>query len=102
MSKDYHYRGPSIDHSLLSPNGHISKRARAAAMKKEADKLFPAGYWDKPEESEAEKATRKAETLRLTAKTLRGLAERGMNRHRYTYEALKLEEQATAILEATL
>lgn len=31
---------PSIDHSLLSPSGRMSKRARAAAMERERVKLF--------------------------------------------------------------
>lgn len=31
---------PSIDHSLLSPSGHISKRARKAALAREHDRLF--------------------------------------------------------------
>ena len=34
------YRGPSIDHSVLSPNGRISKRASAAKMAIEHAKLF--------------------------------------------------------------
>lgn len=37
---------PSIDHGLLSPNGRMSKRARDAAMKREAARLFPPGFWD--------------------------------------------------------
>lgn len=39
---------PSIDHSLLSPSGKMSKRARRAAMDREREKLFPPGFWDEP------------------------------------------------------
>lgn len=31
---------PSIDHSLISPSGRMSKRARAAALERERVKLF--------------------------------------------------------------
>ena len=37
---------PSIDHSLLSPSGRVSKRARKAALKREQARLFPPGYWE--------------------------------------------------------
>jgi len=46
---------PTIDHGLLSPNGRMSKRAREAALKREATRLFPPGYWDKPVPTEREK-----------------------------------------------
>lgn len=35
-----HGNWPRIDHSLLSPSGRMSKRARAAAMERERVKLF--------------------------------------------------------------
>lgn len=97
MSDSYHYRGPSIDHTLLSPSGRCSKRARDAAMKREAAKLFPPGFFDKPTPTPEEQARQKADGLRLAAKTLRELAARGMNRHRYTHEAAKLEAEADAL-----
>ena len=102
MSKPYYYTGPSIDHTILSPSGRCSKRARDAAMKREAAKLFPPGFWDKPASTLEEQTRNKADGLRRTAKTLRDLAARGMNSRRYVREAAKLEEQADAILKGTL
>ena len=91
---------PSIDHTLLSPSGRCSKRARDAAMKREAARLFPPGYWDAPPKTQEQIAKEKADGLRLAAKTLRDLAARGMNRHRYTHEAAKLETEAASIMKA--
>jgi hypothetical protein len=97
MKTIYGYRGPTIDHSLLSPNGHMSKSARNAALKREAARLFPPGFWDKPQTTPEEQLKAKIDGIRLAAKTLRDLAARGMNRHRYTYEAAKLEAQADSM-----
>ena len=102
MSKSYYYTGPSIDHTLLSPSGRCSNRARDAAMKREAAKLFPPGFWDKPAPTPEELAKQKADMLLRTAKTLRDLAARGMNSRKYTREAAKLEEQANSILKGIL
>jgi hypothetical protein len=95
---EYGYKGPTIDHGLLSPNGHMSKAARAAAMKREAKRLFPPGFWDKPQATPEEQLKQKVDGIRLAAKTLRDLAARGMSRHRYTHEAAKLEAQADSLL----
>lgn len=61
----------SIDHSLLSPNGRMSKRARAAAIKREAGRLFPAGYWDEANKVEQPsnevRADRLVEMAKLTS-----------------------------------
>lgn len=35
---------PTIDHSLLSPSGRMSKRARKAAIKRETARLFSEPY----------------------------------------------------------
>lgn len=99
MSKSYYYTGPSIDHTILSPSGRCSKQARDAAMKREAAKLFPPGFWDKPVLTPEEQAKNKADELRRTAKTLRDLAARGMNSRRYAREAAELEQQADSILK---
>ncbi len=99
MSKSYYYTGPSIDHTLLSPSGRCSKRARDAAMKREAAKLFPPGFWDKPTPTPEELAKQKADMLLRTAKTLRDLAARGMCSRKYAREAAKLEEQANSLLK---
>ena len=88
---------PSIDHSLLSPSGQMSKRARKAAMKREAERLFPPGFWNKPVPTEHELTQKKAKQLRRTAATLRELAERGMRRRKYKKEAARLERLAAEI-----
>lgn len=82
---------PAIDHGLLSPNGHISKRARHAAMERERAKLFPVGFWDKSEPSATDITTRERESALFRAKMLRQLAERGMHPIKYRKEADRLE-----------
>lgn len=99
IMSEYGYRGPSIDHSLLSPSGRCSKRARAAAEKREAARLFPPGYWDTP--APTAEAKQQAERLRRTAQTLRDLAARGMKRRKYTAEASKLEAEANQLETTT-
>ena len=94
-------RHPAIDHSLLSPSGTVSKRARKAAMQREHDRLFPPGYWDAPKLTEQEAAQQEAQTLRRSAGTLRDLAARGMQRRTFTRKAEQLERQADE-LEATI
>lgn len=37
---------PTIDDSLLSPSGRMSKRAREAAMKREAKRIIQPGTFD--------------------------------------------------------
>ena len=92
---------PSIDHSILSPSGRVSKRAREAALKREAERLFPPGYWDSPEPTEQEKRAAKALSLRRSATNLRELADRGMSRRKFTKQADAMEAEA-AELEAML
>lgn len=82
---------PCIDHSLLSPNGHISKRARKAAMQRECAKLFPPGFWDKPEPSGTDITTRERERALRRAMLLREMAARGMHPRKYAKEADRLE-----------
>lgn len=88
---------PSIDHTILSPCGKVSQRARQAALKREAARLFPPGFWDSPEKTEAEKRTEEAQRLRRTAQTLRELAARGMKRRAYPKKAQELEDLADEI-----
>ncbi len=85
---------PSIDHSLLSPSGRVSKRARKAAMDCETARLFPPGYWDAPVKSETERCADDVKRLRLSAQNLRELAARGMHTRKYTKEAARLEAEA--------
>lgn len=88
---------PSIDHTLLSPSGRVSKRARAAALKREHDRLFPPGYWDAPEPTEAEQRAALALTLRRSAANLRDLAARGMSTRKFTRAADAIEAEAAAL-----
>jgi hypothetical protein len=85
---------PSIDHSLISPSGRMSKRAREAALKREAGRLFPPGYWDKP------KPTREDEirALEYRLSDFQDMAERAPNykprRLKREIEALKVKIEA--------
>jgi len=89
------YKGPSIDHSLLSPSGRMSKRAREAAMRREAERLF-AGIDLNPPVPQPTEAVR----LRRAAAQLRDLAGRGMSTKKYLHKAAELEAQAE-LLEQT-
>ena len=84
---------PSIDHTMLSPSGKVSKRARRAALAREHSRLFPPGFWDKPECTN----TDRAKTLRLSAQNLRELAARGMKPKSYLREADRLEDEANEL-----
>ena len=76
--------------ALSSPSGRMSKRARKAASDRLNAQLFPPGYWDRPEPTEADRAVQ----LRRTAAELRGWAERGMRPVAYRREAARLEAEA--------
>ena len=82
---------PAIDHGLLSPSGHMSKRARNAALERERARLFPAGFWDKPEPSATDITTRERERALFRARMLGELAKRGMHPIKYRKEADRLE-----------
>ena len=82
---------PSIDHSILSPSGHCSKRARKAAMAREHARLFPPDVLEAmrgrlPQSSEREQALRQATRLRE-------LAGRGMHPRKYLKEAERIEAE---------
>ena len=89
---------PSIDHSLLSNTGRMSKRARKAALKREFERLFPKDLFPNgiPIHQLPTQPTDK-ERLLEQAKQLRELAERGMCVHKYTKEAERLEAQANEV-----
>lgn len=96
-----HYEGPSIDHSLISPNGRLSKRAKTAAIARhqaEVDAWWAEKY---PEPSDAEKAREdtivRAASLRLSALNLRALAARGMSRRKFTKAAEEIDAEADEI-----
>lgn len=81
---------PSIDHSLLSPSGRMSARARKAAIAREAIRLFPPGTF--PPAAAQDKAL----ALRRHAVTLRELASRGMSPRKHLAAAARLEAEAAA------
>ena len=87
---------PSIDHSLLSPSGRMSKRARTAALKREGERLF-AGLEPIPEPTDKDKALAKAKSLRRHAANLLDLAQRGMKPRAFPREAAKAIAQAETI-----
>lgn len=78
-----------IDHSILSPDGHASKAANAAAKERNRKALFGDGLaWPTcPQET-------KAEGLRRRAKELYSLAASGMHPRSYFLRARELEAQA--------
>lgn len=79
---------PSIDHSLLSLSGRMSKRALKAAQERERRKLFPDGRIPIGQRPAPE--TEREHDLRWAAE-LRSLAERGMHPRSYRKEADRLE-----------
>ena len=94
------YRGPACDHTILSPSGRASKRARAAALAREAARLFPPGYWALAEPTPAEATAARVLALRRSAATLRELAGRGMAPRKHTRAAEALEAEAAALEES--
>ena len=90
----YYYRGPAVDHSLLSPSGRASKRAREAALQREGARLFPPGT--SPELEEPTPAEQAATLLRAAA-NLRALAAQGMHKRLYPREAARLEAMAARL-----
>ena len=83
---------PAIDHSLLSPSGHMSKRAREAALEREARRIFE-GVNLQPRTPQPTEASR----LRHYAAELRALADRGMNTRKYRRLADGAEQQAITL-----
>jgi hypothetical protein len=91
--KDMNMR-PSIDHSILSPSGHVSKRTRDAALARETSRLFPEGLAaPKFVDTRTDR-----ERLLHQAKELRELAARGMHPRKYAKEAARLEALAAEAL----
>ena len=88
---------PSIDHSLLSPSGRMSKRARRAAMDRETKRLFPDGFWEskpKPAPTEAEKIAHEIEYLE---RIIRDGYVQGAQARKCERKLAVLREQANAI-----
>lgn len=85
---------PDLDHSMMSPSGHISARARRAALERARVELFGKGGlpWPKgpPQPSEVD-------YLRRQARELSELAARGMKPRAYAKKAAELRAQADAL-----
>lgn len=79
--------------SISSPNGRVSKRARAAAQERLRVSLFGQ---DGLQIAGPEQETEKARLLRQAA-TLRDLAARGMSPRKYMKEAAALEAKAATL-----
>ena len=92
MPSKYHYRGPTIDHSMLSPSGHVSKRARKAAERIEHMRLF-AGVELK---GTAPQPTERERLLQHAAR-LRELADRGFRPKYHRKHAALAEAQAASL-----
>lgn len=75
----------------------MSKRARAAALKREAERLFPPGFWDAPPKTAEQIAKEKAASLRRSAADLRRFADGGMRPKKFRKEAERMEREAAAI-----
>lgn len=95
------YRGPSIDHGLLSPSGRASKRARVyleADYAKRAQAWFDEKHPPPSAEDVARKATaERVASLKASAANLRALADRGMCVRKYRKEAARLEAEAESL-----
>jgi hypothetical protein len=99
----------TVDHSLLSPSGRMSKRAQAAAMKQERKRMAEAERRDEaaraacPECSAALARARVAQRansialLESQAAGLRRLADGGLRPKAHRELAAKLEAQAAAL-----
>ena len=88
---------PSIDHSVLSPSGRVSKRSRAAALERTRRELFPESEFPDGIGPQGPPQPTEVEHLRTRAAMLRDLAERGMKPRAYRKEADRLEAQAAAL-----
>ena len=81
---------PCIDHSILSPSGRVSKRARKAALERTRKELFGPNGLARPS---CPQPTKREQLLRQ-AQNLRALAARGMSTRAFNREAERLEAQA--------
>lgn len=79
--------------ALSSPSGKISKKAKAAGVKRLGEDLFGPGGLKK---AEVKQPGRKESLLRR-AKELRQLAIRGMSPRKLNKEADKLESEASRL-----
>ena len=96
MSHRDHKPPDDFDHGILSPSGHVSKRARDATIAQLAlavnravaeAELAHQGYLE----------AKRPEFLRQKAADLRALAARGMQPRKLTAQAARLEAEADAL-----
>ena len=83
---------PSIDHSTLSPSGHVSKRSREAARKRAIETFWPDGF---PQRQPVPQPSARERLLRQAGE-LEGLANRGMKPRAYKRKAAELRKEAEA------
>lgn len=83
------YQGPGVDHSLISPNGRMSKRSKVLAQERTRRALFGDGlaFPSCPQPSDKEYYLRKAAEFR-------DLAARGVQSRRHLREAERMEALA--------
>ncbi len=79
----------TLNHSEISPSGHVSKRTREARRKHNWQRLLDADIGPKPPPQPTE-----AEALRKQAAQLRELADRGMSPTKHRRQAARLEDRA--------
>ncbi len=82
---------PSIDHGILSPSGHVSKRTRKLFLERTRRELFDGVVLERVYESTTK------ERMIERAKLLRSLAARGMKPRAYLKEAIRLETEASIL-----
>ena len=80
-----------FDHGILSPSGHVSKRARKAALERARVDIFGPQGLKRPG---LQKQPTEKEALLRQAHELRALAARGMKPRAYLKEAIRLETVA--------
>jgi hypothetical protein len=96
-SPDQQSSRPSIDHSILSPSGRVSKRSEKAAKERASLELFGPQGLARPQ---GPTQPTEQESLRRYAAELRGLAERGMKPIAYAKKAKELEDRANELDKA--
>lgn len=95
------YNGPPIDHGLLSPSGHMSKRARDAANQRHQAKVQR--WWDEkypPPTAEEQAETERQnhiESLITHAEMLEGFANRGYRTRYHNKHAAKARAEAAEL-----
>jgi hypothetical protein len=102
-----HYRGTWLNHTLLSPSGKASKRARKAAEQRMGEALQKhAERYDREHAveleasrvaAEAKARQDKIDSLRRSAQTLRDLADRGMRPVYHHKHATRIDAEAAAL-----